>query len=142
LNGYLNYPEGSRIPRLEALLTALARTSSRTLPLWLMDTQEGEVRIAARAARAGAADPRTEYLLAVDAVARRDYRACAERLERLRSRYPPYPRFVTLRAIALHLAGDRAGGSAEIASACASGPSPVLDGETCAWLQRTFPAAP
>ena len=142
LNGYLDYPEGGRLPRLEALLTALVRTSSRTLPLWLMDTQEAEVRIAARAARAGAADPGTESLLAVDAMARRDYRGCVDRLERLRSRYPPYPRFAMLRAIALHLAGDTAGGAAAAASACRPGPSPVLDGETCAWLQRTFPAAP
>jgi predicted membrane-bound spermidine synthase len=134
LNGYLDYPEGGRIPRLEALLLALQRTSSRTLPLWLMDTQEPEVRAAARAPRGGAADAQIEYLLALEAMARRDYRACARGLERLRGRLPPHPRMAIVRALALHLAGDGPGAQAEAASSCAGAP-PVLDPETCDWLR-------
>ena len=102
-----------------------------------MDTQEPEVRAAARAPRGGAADAEIEYLLALEAMARRDYRACALGLERLRGRLPPHPRMAIVRALALHLAGDAAGAQAETASSCAGTP-PVLDPETCDWL-RAFP---
>jgi predicted membrane-bound spermidine synthase len=142
LNGYLNHPEGGRVPRLEALITALTRTSSRTVPLWLMDTQEAEIRIAARAAGPGSRNARMEYLLALDAMARRAYRECADRLEQLRSRFPAHPRAVVFRVIALYLAGDAAAGAAETAAACGPGASPRLDAETCAWLGQNFTAAP
>jgi len=140
LNGYLNHPDDNRIPSLDALLIALTRTSSRTLPLWLMDTQEAEVRIAARASGA-ARTPRTEYLMALDALARRAYREGADRLDRLRSAYPPYPRTVILRVIALKLAGDTAASAAETAAACAPGASPALNPETCGWLREKLTAA-
>jgi hypothetical protein len=134
LDGYLNYPEGGRSPRLEALLMALVRTSSRTLPLWLLDTQEADVRIAARAARGGKSDAQVEYLLALDALARRDYWACASGLERLQRRYPPTPSIAILHALALHLGGDAAAADAQIASACAGSP-PLIEAETCDWLR-------
>ena len=141
LNGYLLWPEGGLGHRLDALHAALTRTSSRTLPLWFMDTQESEVRLAARAAAAGAAGSIAEYLMAVDAMARRDYAEGARRLEAVRARNPASARIAGLRAMALHLAGDAAGGSAEAAAACQR-PSPVLDAATCAWFGRTFPPAP
>jgi len=134
LDGYVNSADGGRIPRLEALLTALLRTSSRTLPLWLMDVEEADVRIAARAARAGRTDPDVQLLLALEAMARRDYRASADALLRLGSVHPSTPRAAIVTALALRLAGDIPAAGAETESACAGSP-PVLDGETCGWLR-------
>jgi hypothetical protein len=142
LDGYLLHPEGSLAPRLEALLLALTHTSSRTLPLWLLDIQESEVRIALRPASPGPFEGRLEYIRAVDALARRDYAECAARLGATRARMPGSPRIAVLRVMALHLAGAGAEGRAEAASACQAGPSPVLDPETCAWLARAFPVGP
>jgi predicted membrane-bound spermidine synthase len=142
LDGYLLHPEGSLVPRLEALLLALTGTTSRTLPLWLADVQEEEVRIATRAVGPGPEDPRLEYLRAVDALARRDYAGCASRLAGLRAGNPGSPRIALLRVMALHLAGAADEARTEAASACQAGPSPLLDAEACAWLDRTFPAAP
>jgi spermidine synthase len=142
LDGYLLHPEGGLVPRLEALLLALTRTSSRTLVLWLLDSQESEMRIAARADRPGAPSESVDYLRAVDAMARRDYAECARRLAAVRARIPGSPRIAVLRVMALHLAGSAAEASAEAAAACPAGPSPVLDPETCAWLGRNFPGAP
>lgn len=139
LDSYLNYPEGSRVPRLDGLVTALTRTSSRTLPLWITDTQPAEIRIAARAPRPAPDEGRVQYLLALDALARRDYRDCAGRLAQLRAINPRQPSSAVLHVIALHLAGESAQGAAEAAAAC-GGPSPVLDAESCAWLGRTFPS--
>jgi hypothetical protein len=116
-----------------ALLAALLDTPSRTLPLWLMDVQVAEVRIAARAPRGGAADAEIEYVLALEALARREYRSCAAGLERLKGRLPPHPRLAIVHALALRLAGDRPGAEAATAAACAGSP-PVLDAETCGWL--------
>jgi hypothetical protein len=142
LDGYLLHPEGGVVPRLEALLLALKGTSSRTLVLWLLDTQESEMRIAARADRPGTRPPQVEYFGALDAMAHRDYAECASRLAALRARSPGSRRIAVLRLMALYLAGRAAEASAEAASACQAGPSPVLDAETCAWLGRTFPTAP
>ena len=142
LNGYLMHPEGGVVPRLDALHVALTRTSSRTLPLWLLDSQESEMRIAARADASGTATGGVGYLRAVDALARRDYAEAASRLASIRAQNPRAQRVAVLRVMALHLAGAAAEGSAEAASACAARPSPVLDAETCAWLARTFPAPP
>jgi len=142
LDGYLLHPEGSLVPRLEALLLALTGTSSRTLPLWLTDVQEEEVRIATRAVRPGPEEARLEYLRAVDALARRDYAGCASRLAAVRAANPRSPRIAVLRVMALHLAGAADEARVEGAAACQAGPSSLLDAETCAWLARTFPAAP
>jgi spermidine synthase len=142
LDGYLLHAEGGLVPRLEALLLALTRTSSRTLPLWLSDVQEAEVRIAMRSERPGPHDARLGYLRAVDALARRDYAGCADRLAAVRAGNPRSPRIAVLRVMSLHLAGAADEARAEAASACQAGPSRVLDTETCAWLARTFPAGP
>jgi spermidine synthase len=142
LNGYLQHPEGSVVPRLEALHIALTGTSSRALPLWLLDSQETEMRIVARADPSGTATGGIGYLRAVDALARRDYAEAASRLAPIRARDPRGQRVAVLRVMALHLAGAAAEGSAEAASACEARPSPVLDAETCTWLARTFPAPP
>ena len=139
LDGYLLHPEGSLVPRLEALVVALTRTSSRTVPLWLLDTQEAEVRIAARA-DPGARSERAEYVGAADALARRDYAEAASRLGALRDRWPGSARLAVLRVMAFHLAGAATDAAAESASACQGHPAPVVDAETCAWLARTLAA--
>jgi hypothetical protein len=142
LDGYLLHAEGGLVPRLQALHLALTRTDSRTLPLWILDTQESVMRIAARADRPGSPDERIDYLRAVDALARRDYAECVDRLAVVRARNPGSPRLAALRVMALHLAGSAADAASEAAAACQARPSPVLDADTCAWLGRTFPAAP
>jgi hypothetical protein len=139
LDGYLLHPGGGLVPRLDALLVALARTSSRTVPLWLLDTQESEVRIANQAGRESAAGGRIDYLQAADALARRDYAEAASRLAAVRVRSPNSPRLAVLRVMSLHLAGSPAESAAEAAAACPGAPSPVLDAETCAWIRRTLP---
>jgi hypothetical protein len=142
LDGYLLHPEGGLVPRLEALLLALTRTSSRTLALWLVDTQESEVRIAAGAEREGATGGRIHYLQAADALARRDYAQAASRLAAVRAQNPASPRLALLHVMALHLAGSPAEATGEAEAACPGGSSPVLDAETCSWIRRRFPAGP
>jgi spermidine synthase len=127
--------------RLEMLHGALTRTSLRTLPLWIMDTQEPEVRLAAAAGAAGANGSMVQFLLAADALARRDYAEAAGRLGSVRARNPGSARIAGLRVMALGLAGASSEASTETAAACDGRPSPVLDAKTCAWIRRTFPAA-
>jgi len=142
LNATYLMSEAAPHHRLETLYTALTRTSSRTLPLWIMDTQESEVRLAAAAAAAGGTGSMADFLLAADALARRDYAEGARRLGTVRARNPRSARIAGLRLLALGLAGATDESSKEAAAACDAQPSPVLDAETCAWIRRTFPSAP
>jgi predicted membrane-bound spermidine synthase len=134
--------DSSSTARLDGLWTALVRTRSRTLPLWILDTQESEMRIAARAAAAGGDGPMLRYLLAADALARRDYAESAERLAGIRERNPRSPRVAMLHVLALHLAGDAAASADAHAAACAGEPTPVLDAPACAWLRDRLTASP
>jgi hypothetical protein len=142
LNGYLLTTGGGTLAnRLDALHAALTRTSSRALPVWFMDSQETETAIAARAAQAGETGSMVEYLLAVDAIARRDFTQGARRLSIVKARNPSSARIAGLHALALHMAGDGSGARAAAAAACEARPARVLDAETCAWFGRTFPGA-
>jgi predicted membrane-bound spermidine synthase len=140
LDAFFVGPGSDLADRLEALLGALTRTSSRALPLWFMDTHESEVRLAVGAGPVEGGPSIVEFLRAADAIARRDYAEGARRLQIVQARNPTTPRIVSLHIVALHLAGDTARASAEAAAACQGRPSPVLDAKTCAWLERTFPA--
>jgi hypothetical protein len=125
--------------RLERLDRVIADTALVTLPLWLLGTDEEEVRIAERVARRDAsATHEILYRLGARALSRRDFSHAAELFQRAIEAGAPVPTSGPTLAYALARAG-RLDEVREVERALASGRKrqPVELG-AWAWLHRRF----
>lgn len=127
--------------RLEDLHAVLTRSRLETLVTWIEGTTPREVAIAERARLRGPLPPEGEVLLAVGALARRDYAAAARLLDGL-DRLPGAPPDVAgLNVLALALAGRGDEARAALDAGLAAGR--LRGGEAfAAWARRTLPLGP
>jgi spermidine synthase len=122
--------EEAGVQRMEDLRRVLTESRQRVLPQLLMETTEGELRLAARAAARGDRDPVIPYLLGLGAMQDRDYPRAERMLAEAEQRGAPVLKIREARALALALSGDRAGALRVAREQRA---------EFVAWLGSSFP---
>jgi spermidine synthase len=112
--------------------------ASRTLALWIMQSDPIEQRLAADARARGVDDPNLDYKLGIGALADHDLDRAAEDLRRAEARDPSLPYVGRYRLIALCLAGrsDEAAAVAPLVRAREM----KIDPEFWGWLAGTCPA--
>ena len=126
----LNPTQG--VERLEQLRSILAGSSLRTLPLWLMDTNEDEVRLAERAAARGVKDPVIDYVQGLSALADRDWERARAHMDAAEKLNAPVENLLRARVMARALGGDRDG-------ALRLARDRGAQAEFVAWLDGAFP---
>ena len=120
------YWEGGRpLDQIDALDTLLTNTTLRTLPLWVLGSDEVKQRIAESAVDAGGA---TEFARALRAFSGRDYGGAVQWLEAASARGMHGPTLRPLLAYALVRSGR-----VEQAKVLAAGARPIDDGERHFW---------
>jgi len=118
------------LQRMEDLRQTLTASTLRTLPLLLMDTNLGELRLAEAAAARGVRDPLLVYLQGLSAMADRDYEAAEVAFREAERTGARVDNLSEARALARALAGDLTGARALVQ---AGRP------EFRAWLEQAFP---
>ena len=105
LNRYTR--SSARRAGLPELAGYLAETPFRTPVLWLLGSGAREQEIAGHAAASGVDDPALDELLAVEALADRDYGLAEARLQKAQARSTAPERLLQLRVLSLCLSGKR-----------------------------------
>jgi hypothetical protein len=122
---------------LRDLAEVLTRSSQRTAVLWLMGGVDAPTEQAARQASArGTEDRAIDEILAVSAMADRDYRRAAVLFARALQGAEPRERLVKWRVLALCLAGERAAAAAVVSAV--AGSMRIDDRAGWTWMLRTY----